>query len=119
FKTQLERLKAENERLQQFQQPGIIQSFNNVNISKKNTFQTANSLTNTNKLSYKYHKKVVISSHSSDSESDYHNEQLSKKRKSHKKNYKKTISSNNPSSSETDELSSQQDQKKCKHKKST
>ncbi|CAG8782188.1 12801_t:CDS:2, partial [Racocetra persica] len=101
----------------QSQQPGITQSFNNVNVSKKSTFQTANSLTNINKLSYKYHKEVVISSYSSGFESDYHDEQLSKKRKSYKKNYKKTIGSGNTSSSETDELSSQQVQKKRKHKK--
>ncbi|CAG8601187.1 2213_t:CDS:2 [Gigaspora rosea] len=113
LKNQIEALKAENEKLRQIQQPKIMQSYNNVQVSNKSTHNTTNSLlnsVNTNKDSHKQHKKklAVISSDSDDS--NYYNKRLPKKRKS-----QEVISSDNYSDSETNRSSNNESSKQIHH----
>ncbi|RIB21258.1 hypothetical protein C2G38_2177175 [Gigaspora rosea] len=109
LKNQIEALKAENEKLRQIQQPKIMQSYNNVQVSNKSTHNTTNSLlnsANTNKDSHKQHKKKLAVISSDFDDSNYYNKRLPKKRKS-----QEVISSDNYSNSETNRSSNNESSK--------
>ncbi|CAG8694976.1 13009_t:CDS:2, partial [Racocetra fulgida] len=80
LKSQIEALKAKNEKLRHLQQSKIMQSYNNIQVSNKNTHKTTNSLLNSVNTNKQHKKKLAVIS----SDSDDSNKRLSKKTNTYK-----------------------------------